>query len=78
MMSNTLKIGDKVFWRGGFGSDPVRMATIAGIEITRGGKYGDAVDEVPWSEVYDRNVTVDVDTDDGYHWAYAEQIKRIR
>ena len=72
---STLKIGDKVWWRGGFGGDPVKIATVESIEITRGGKYGDAVDEVPWSEVYDRNVTVDLDND---HWAYAEQIKRIK
>ena len=76
---SVLKIGDSVWWRGGFGGDPVKIATIAGIEITRGGKYGDSVEEVEWSEVYDRNVTVDIDTDnDGYHWAYANQIKRIR
>ena len=72
-----LKVGDKVWWRGGFGSDPRKVATVAGIEITRGGKYGDSVDEVDWSEVYGRNVTVDIgtDEDEGY-WAYGEQIKR--
>ena len=72
-----LKVGDKVWWRGGFGSDPRKVATVAGIEITRGGKYGDSVDEVDWSEVYGRNVTVDIDTDeDEGYWAYGEQIKR--
>jgi len=72
-----LKIGDKVWWRGGFGSEPAKVATVSGIEITGGYKYGDAVDEVDWSEVYDRNVAVDIDTDEGEcYWAYACQIKR--
>ena len=72
-MSKVLKIGDKVWWRGGFGSEPAKLAVVEGIEITGGHKYGDPVDEVPWSEVYDRNITVDLDSD---HWAYAEQISR--
>ncbi len=72
-MSKVLKIGDKVWWRGGFGSEPAKLAVVEGIEITGGYKYGEPVDEVSWSEVYDRNVTVDLDSD---HWAYAEQISR--
>jgi len=72
-----LKVGDKVWWKGGYGSEPRRLATVAGIEITGGYKYGKPVDEVDWSEVYDRNVTVDIDTDeDEGYWAYAEQISR--
>ena len=74
-MKDTLKIGDTVLWRGGFGSEPARLAVVEGIEITNGGKYGDSVDEVPWSEVYDRNVTVDLENG---HWAYAEQIRKNR
>ncbi len=68
-----LKVGDTVLWRGGFGTEPFRKATVEGIEITNGGKYGDPVDEVEWSKVRDRNVTVDLDNG---HWAYAYQIKR--
>ena len=75
-MNNTLEIGDQVFWRGGFGTDKVQMATVEEIEITGGYKYGDSVDEVDWSEVYDRNVVVSFS--DNNHWAYGEQIKRIR
>jgi hypothetical protein len=72
-----LKVGDRVWWKGGFGRDPRKVATVTGIEITRGGKYGDPVDEVDWAEVYDRNVAVDIDTDEGEaYWAYGEQIKR--
>jgi hypothetical protein len=73
MSKDTLKIGDTVLWRGGFGSEPAKLAVVEGIEITNGDKYGFPVNEVPWSEVYDRNVTVDLDNN---HWAYAEQISR--
>jgi hypothetical protein len=69
-----LKVGDTVLWRGGFGSDAPKKAVVEGIEITNGGKYGDPVDEVDWTKVYDRNVTVDLNNG---HWAYASQIKRV-
>ena len=74
-MKDTLKIGDTVLWRGGFGSETAKLAVVEGIEITGGYKYGDSVEEVPWSEVYDRNVTVDLENG---HWAYAEQIRKTR
>ena len=70
-----LKIGDEVFWRGGFGSEPKKKAKVIGIEVTNGGKYGDDVEEVDWSKVKGRNVVVDLDND---HWAYAEQISKIQ
>ncbi len=71
---STLKIGDKVTWRGSFGSASPKTATVEHIEITNGGKYGDPVDEVNWSKVYDRNLVVTLDNG---HWAYASQISRI-
>ena len=74
-MRNTLKIGDKVWWRGGFGSEPAKLATIEEIEITNGDKYGTEVDEVKWALVYDRNVVVSLDND---HWAYAYQLKKYK
>lgn len=73
-MENKLKIGDKVKWRGAWGSEPEAIATVEGIEITKGGKYGKSVEEVPWSEVFGRNVTVDLDNG---HWAYASQIRPV-
>jgi hypothetical protein len=69
-----LKIGDTVNWRGCFGSDPKKKAKVEGIQITGGGKYGDDVDEIDWSEMYDRNAVVDLDNG---HWAYAEQVSKI-
>ena len=67
-----LKVGDKVWWWGGFGSDPRKVATVEEIEITGGHKYGEQVDEVDWSEVYGRNVVVSFS--DYSNWAYASQI----
>ena len=75
-MRNTLKIGDKVWWRGGFGSEPAKLATVEEIEITGGYKYGEQVDEVSWGKVYDRNVVVSFSDYDC--WVYASQIKKIR
>ena len=68
-----LKVGDTVLWRGGFGKDAPKKAKVQGIEITRGGKYGDPVDEVKWEKVRDRYVTVDLDNG---HWAYGSQISQ--
>ena len=44
--------------------------------ITALGKYGEEVEAGDWKEVYGRNVVVGFS--DSNHWAYAEQIKRIR
>lgn len=71
-MSKTLKIGDKVLWRGGFGSDPAKVAIIESIEVTNGGKYGNQVDEIDWSKVKGRDVVVDLVEG---NWAYGEQIR---
>lgn len=69
-----LKIGDKVLWRGAWGQNTMEEATVTGIEITYGDKYGFPVDEVPWAEVCGRNVIVDLDNG---HWSYGFQIKPI-
>ena len=71
----TLKIGDEVIWRGSWGSDAPKRAKVEAIEITGGGKYGDSVDEVEWSKVCDRNITVVLDNG---HWAYASQISPVQ
>lgn len=70
---STLKIGDEVIWRGSWGKDAPQLAKVEEIEITNGGKYGNSVDEVEWSEVYERNLVVTLDNG---HWAYASQIKK--
>lgn len=74
-MRNTLRTGDSVWVRGGFGKEPRQLAVVEQIEITNGDKYGTEVDEVKWALVYDRNVVVSLDNG---HWAYASQIKKYR
>ncbi len=69
-----LKIGDKVIWRGSWGGDAPQQAIVEGIDLTKGGKYGDPVNEIEWSQVYDRNVVVTLDNG---HWAYASQISEV-
>jgi hypothetical protein len=65
-----LKIGDKVMWRGGFGSEPAKEATVTGIELCKSGqKYGEPCSEVDWKDK-DRIV---VDLDNG-HWAKGHQL----
>lgn len=74
-MSNRtiLKVGDKVMWRGGFGTEAPKEAVVESIELCKvGEKYGDSVDEVSWKKK-DRIV---VDLDNG-HWARGSQISPI-
>jgi hypothetical protein len=74
-MSNRtiLKIGDKVMWRGGFGTEAPKEAVVESIELCKvGEKYGNSVDEVSWNKK-DRIV---VDLNNG-HWARGSQISPI-
>lgn len=65
-----LKVGDKVMWRGSFGSAIPQLATVKSIELCEPGeKYGEQVDEASWSD-RDRMV-VDLDN---HSWAYGYQI----
>jgi hypothetical protein len=70
-----LNVGDKVMWSGSFGMAKPIEARVSGIEITNGGKHGDSVDSVYWSDVVGRNVVVDLTNG---HWAYASQIKPFK
>ena len=74
-MEDTVRTGDSVWVRGGFGKEPRTLAVVEEIEITNGDKYGIEVDEVKWALVYDRNVVVSLDNG---HWAYAYQLKKYR
>lgn len=72
---NTLNIGDKVMWRGGFGREAPKEATIEGIDIVAvGEKYGEAVDSIDWSLVRQNRAVVTLDNG---HWAYGDQIEQI-
>ena len=72
-MSDLLRIGDTVRWRGAWGHDPERRATITAIEwVEPGQKYGDPhITAMPWAEV---RVHAVVTLDNG-HWAYGDQIR---
>ena len=72
--SDTLRVGDTVLWRGGWGRDAPQWATVTHLEVCvePGDKYGVPVDQVPWVEV-DR-VIVDLDN---RHWAYGSQIEPL-
>ena len=70
-----LSVGDKVMWKGGFGSQPPKEATITGIELCSysGAKYGTSVSSAEWSQK-DRIV---VDLDNG-HWARGSQLSPMK
>ena len=69
----TLKVGDEVMWRGGFGGDTPKKAKVISIEICQGGsKYGKSVDQVFWK--YQDKIVVDLDNG---HWARGHQISPI-
>jgi hypothetical protein len=73
-MSKTLKIGDKVMWRGGFGGDSPKEAIVKSIELCKyaGEKYGNPVSQVFWK--YKDRIVVDLDNG---HWAKGHQISPI-
>lgn len=70
-MSNLLKIGDTVNWKGGFGNQNAKDAKIESIEVNCEGKDGEFAKSVEWSEVNSRSVIVSLDNE---HWAYGTQI----
>ncbi len=68
-----LRIGQKVIWRGSFGKAKPIEAVVKYIQKneTNGSKDGRSVISIPWSEVTDRNILVDLDN--GF-WAWGYQI----
>ncbi len=73
-MSDMLKVGDKVLWRGGFGTNAPREAVVARIEAGCQGKYGYMVPEVSWDEVRAGGVVVDLKEGP---WAYGDQLEPL-
>ena len=73
---DTVKIGDKVRWRGAFGSDPERIVTVVGLEVTDDPreKYGQEVEEASWALVRRNRVVFSLDTG---NWAYSDQIRKL-
>lgn len=69
-----VKIGTKVMWRGGWGHDAPKEATIKYIELceSENCKYGDPVSEVSVEDLHRCCVGLD-----NGHWAYGDQITEI-
>jgi hypothetical protein len=69
-----LKVGDKVMWRGSWGNEPAKLATVTGMEIcSNGSKSGRSVGSADWDVVTSgRKVVVELDNG---HWAYGEQLR---
>lgn len=76
-MSNneTLRVGDAVMWRGGWGADAPARVTVD--RITVGGKNSDAeASSVPWAMCVDRWVVVTFRENE--HWAYGNQVQPVQ
>jgi len=67
-----LRVGDKVRWSHGWGSEAYKEAEVSAIEIDCEGKYGTPVKEAPWSKVRGRNAIVILTNG---HWAYGFQLR---
>jgi hypothetical protein len=69
-----IKVGDRVNWRGGFGADTPKIATITGMDITEQPreKYGESVEEVDIDLIRQNRVLFSLDNG---HWAYSDQIE---
>ena len=73
-----LKVGDKVMWRGGWGKEAPKKATVECIELCAvGSKYGKDVKSVAWETIEKGNRSVTVSLDNG-HWAYGYQLNPIK
>lgn len=72
----TLKVGDTVMWKGGWGRSIARKAVVTQMEITERPreKYGADVSEAQWVTVREDRVIVTLDNG---HWAYGYQITPV-
>lgn len=72
-MTDVLRIGDTVLWRGSFGREPAVPAVIENMQITDypHSKYGEDADEVPIQLVQENRVVFDLTNG---HWCYSQQI----
>jgi hypothetical protein len=70
-----LKIGDKVMWRGAWGSEPPVEAEIESIQLCAvGSKYGKEIKSCKWETVKAGKIVVTLTNG---HWAYGTQLEKI-
>lgn len=76
-MSDTLRIGDDVLWRGSFGMEEPKKVMVTGIQLnySNGSKEGIPVEEIDWWHIQERNQILDLDNG---HWCWAFQIEPVR
>jgi hypothetical protein len=70
-MTQTIRTGDRVMWRGCFNTQPAMPVEVTGIELCSvpRSKYGNPINEVP----VDKKDYCVFSLSNG-HWAYGEQI----
>ena len=79
-MNNGFKIGDRVSWRGAWGTHTPQKATITEIEVVEnvGDKYGTPVETVSYEMVRARKVIFSLISEEGKgKWAYPENVAPI-
>jgi hypothetical protein len=73
-----LKVGDKVIWRGAWGTESSKEAIVESMELCAvGSKYGKDVQSVAWETIEKGNRSIIATLDNG-HWAYGYQLKPIK
>ena len=72
MNTRTITVGSQVRFRGAWGRNPQKVATVRSIERTDSpsDKYGERVDSVDVDDTYV------LDLSDG-HWCYSHQVDRV-
>ena len=70
-MAGMMRVGDTVYYRGGWGSDAPKPAVVEAIDLCDRPreKYGEDVQAAPW----EMKEYVCVSLDDG-HWAYGQDV----
>ena len=79
MATGKLKVGDKVMWRGAWGQEPAKEATIESMSLCpKGSKHCRDIKSADWNTVkgHGRGQIL-VDLDNG-HWAYGDQLDPIK
>lgn len=73
-----LKLNDRVTWRGAWGNEAPKEATVIEIDLCgKDTKYGKSVKSVDWETVRNGVRQIVVTLDNG-HWAYGSQLTEIK